>query len=44
MFSPFETESEYEDVDIKDEAIDIDGSRMRDGKGRRMIKVCEDED
>ena len=44
MFSPFETESDYEDVDIKDEAIDIDGSRMRDGKGRRMVKVCEDED
>lgn len=39
-----ETESDYEDVDIKGEAFDLDGSRMRDGKGRGLVKVCEDED
>ncbi|KAF9879190.1 wlm domain containing protein [Colletotrichum karsti] len=40
------TESEYEDdpVDIKaEDAVDIDGKRILDGKGRGMIKVCEDE-
>ena len=39
-----ETESEYEDVDVKGEAFDLDGSRMRDGRGRGLVKVCEDED
>lgn len=39
-----ETESDYEDVDVKREAYDLDGSRMRDGKGRGLVKVCEDED
>lgn len=39
-----ETESDYEDVDVKGEAFDMDGSRMRDGKGRGLVKVCEDED
>ncbi|TDZ27198.1 DNA-dependent metalloprotease WSS1-like protein [Colletotrichum spinosum] len=40
------TESEYEDdpVDVKaEDAIDLDGKRLVDGKGRGMIKVCEDE-
>ncbi|KAK1729331.1 WLM domain-containing protein [Colletotrichum acutatum] len=39
-------ESEYEDdpADIKNEdAVDIDGKVIKDGKGRGMIKVCEDE-
>ncbi|GKT41970.1 DNA-dependent metalloprotease WSS1 [Colletotrichum spaethianum] len=39
-------ESEYEDdpVDVKNEdAVDIDGKPIIDGKGRGMIKVCEDE-
>ncbi|TID03899.1 DNA-dependent metalloprotease WSS1-like protein [Colletotrichum higginsianum] len=39
-------ESEYEDdpADVKNEdAIDIDGKPITDGKGRGMIKVCEDE-
>lgn len=39
-------ESDYEDdpVDIKTEdAVDLDGKKLLDGKGRGMIKVCEDE-
>ncbi|OHE96970.1 WLM domain-containing protein [Colletotrichum orchidophilum] len=39
-------ESEYEDdpADVKNEdAVDIDGRPIKDGKGRGMIKVCEDE-
>ena len=40
------SESEYDDyadeVDSKD-AVDVDGSRLVDDKGRGMIKVCEDE-
>ena len=44
MLSGSETESDYEDAEVKGEAFDIDGSRMRDGKGRGMVKVCEDED
>ena len=39
-----ESESEYEDTEVKGEAFNLDGSRMRDGKGRGLIKVCEDED
>ncbi|KAI9171602.1 DNA-dependent metalloprotease WSS1 [Paramyrothecium foliicola] len=31
-----------EDADSKD-ALDVDGSRLLDSKGRGMIKVCEDE-
>lgn len=44
ILSGSETESDYEDAEVTAEAFDIDGSRMRDGKGRGMIKVCEDED
>ncbi len=44
MLSGSETESDYEDVGVKGEAFDLDGSRMRDGKGRGLVKVCEDED
>jgi hypothetical protein len=38
------SESEFEDgdIDFKD-ALDLDGSRLIDGKGRGMIKICEDE-
>ncbi|KAK0392507.1 hypothetical protein NLU13_2002 [Sarocladium strictum] len=38
------SESEYEDgdPDTKD-ALDLDGTRLVDGHGRGMIKVCEDE-
>jgi DNA-dependent metalloprotease WSS1 len=40
-----ETESDYEDEDIKmEEAVDIDGSKLQDRKGNGMIRVCEGED
>lgn len=42
--SESETESDYEDVKIKPEAVDLDGSRLLDREGRGMVKVCEDED
>jgi len=38
------TEDDYEEVEDGDKAFDLDGSRMRDGAGRRMVRVCEDED
>ena len=41
-----ETESEYEDDPSEagePAAVDINGSQLLDGKGRTMIKVCEDE-
>lgn len=40
-------DSDYEDdsTDVKTEdAVDLDGKKLLDGKGRNMIKVCEDED
>lgn len=42
--SDSETESDSGDLTAQNEAVDLDGSRMRDGKGRGMIKVCEGED
>lgn len=39
-----ETESEYEEVNVKEEAVDLDGSKMLDGDGRALVRVCEDED
>ncbi|TGO41848.1 hypothetical protein BHYA_0015g00110 [Botrytis hyacinthi] len=43
-----EAESDVEDeIYIKpepDDALDLDGSRLVDRKGRGMVKVCEDED
>lgn len=44
LFGDSETESDGSVGDDGSEAFDIDGSRMRDGKGRGMIKVCEGED
>lgn len=41
------SESEYEDDDEgvkKEEARDLDGSKLLDSKGHGMVKVCEDED
>lgn len=38
------SESEYEDVAEEAAAVDVDGSTMRDSKGRGMVRVCEDED
>ncbi|KAI4125679.1 MAG: hypothetical protein LQ347_005281 [Umbilicaria vellea] len=42
--SESETESDYEVVKIKTEAVDLDGSRLLDREGRGMVKVCEEED
>ncbi|KAL8740141.1 MAG: hypothetical protein Q9190_007122, partial [Brigantiaea leucoxantha] len=38
------TETDSEDVEPKKEALDLDGSRLVDGNGNGMVKVCEDED
>ena len=43
LFSDSETESDEDSADGP-EALNPDGSRLRDGKGRGMVKVCEDED
>ncbi|KAI9715797.1 MAG: hypothetical protein M1828_000702 [Chrysothrix sp. TS-e1954] len=37
-------DSDTEPVDIKQEAVDSDGSRLLDAKGRGMVKICGDED
>ncbi len=42
--SDSETESDYEEVDVKAEAVDLDGSKMRDGKGHGLVNVCGDAD
>lgn len=39
-----ETEDEYEAVEGGEEALNNNGSRILDGKGNSMIRVCEDED
>lgn len=41
--SESETEDEY-DIDERDAAVDIDGTRLRDDKGRPLVKICEEED
>lgn len=43
LFSDSETESDGDNGDDA-EAFNPDGSRLTDGKGRRMVKVCEDAD
>ena len=43
LFSNSETESDEDNADGV-EAFNLDGSRLRDGKGRGMVKVCEDAD
>ncbi len=43
LFSDSETESDGDNGDGA-EAFNPDGSRLRDGKGRGMVKVCEDAD
>jgi hypothetical protein len=40
--SDSETEDEY--VDQADAALDVDGSKLLDDKGRALVKICEDED
>ncbi|KAM3563580.1 hypothetical protein ARSEF4850_002250 [Beauveria asiatica] len=44
-----ESGSEYEvyveeEEEGKDDAVDLDGKKMKDGDGGAMVKVCEDED
>ncbi|KAL8850758.1 MAG: hypothetical protein Q9221_004326 [Calogaya cf. arnoldii] len=36
--------SEFEDARPEKDALDLNGSKLLDGKGRGMVKVCEDED
>ena len=43
FFSDSETESDEDDRDSA-EAFNPDGTQLRDGKGRGMVKVCEDAD
>ncbi|KAM0564108.1 hypothetical protein ACHAPJ_000317 [Fusarium lateritium] len=40
------SDSEFEDEPGEDskDAVDVDGKRLVDGKGRGMVRVCEDED
>jgi len=43
--SDSETESDYEDEDIKGEAaLDLDGQQMLDSHGHGLVKVCGDDD
>ncbi|KAI4203401.1 MAG: hypothetical protein LQ350_001922 [Teloschistes chrysophthalmus] len=43
-WSETESEDDLEDVKSEEGAMDVDGSRLLDSKGRGMVKVCEDED
>ncbi|KAI4138960.1 MAG: hypothetical protein L6R39_006529 [Caloplaca ligustica] len=38
------SESDPGGVEPENEALDLDGSKLLDSKGRGMVKVCEDED
>ncbi|KAF2658105.1 WLM domain-containing protein [Lophiostoma macrostomum CBS 122681] len=42
--SESETEDDYEDAGADEAAIDVDGKKIVDDKGRALIKICEDED
>ncbi|KAI4137689.1 MAG: hypothetical protein LQ341_005031, partial [Variospora aurantia] len=39
-----ESDSESEDSKSEKEALDLNGSKLLDSKGRGLVKVCEDED
>lgn len=39
-----ESGSDYEELAEGDDAVDLDGSKMKDNDGRALVKVCEDED
>lgn len=43
--SETQSESDYEDegLDTGNDAVDVNGTKLLDGKGHRMVKVCEDE-
>ena len=42
--SDSETDDDYEAADEGKEAVNLDGSRMLDGKGNGLVRICEDED
>lgn len=42
--SDSDTDDEYDITDQADAALDVDGSKMIDDKGRALIKICEEED
>ena len=43
--STSDTESDYGDLNFKaEDALDLNGSKLLDGKGHGMIKICEEED
>ncbi|XPS68698.1 hypothetical protein M3J09_000984 [Ascochyta lentis] len=42
--SDSETEDEYETIDQDDAALDVDGTKLVDDKGRALVKICKDED
>ncbi|KAL8780071.1 MAG: hypothetical protein Q9213_006630 [Squamulea squamosa] len=44
VVSDSDSGSDLEDVKPEKEALDLNGSKLLDGKGRGMVKVCEDED
>ncbi|KAI4281665.1 MAG: hypothetical protein L6R35_005597 [Caloplaca aegaea] len=39
-----ESDSESEDSKSEKEALDLNGSKLLDSKGRGLVKICEDED
>ena len=39
-----DSETEDEHVDQANAALDVDGSKLLDDKGRALVKICEDED
>ncbi|KAI9846891.1 MAG: hypothetical protein M1837_003503 [Sclerophora amabilis] len=44
LFGSSETESDYEDGDLKEDALDLRGNRLVDEHGHDMVKVCGGED
>lgn len=42
--SSSEADDDYDAADEGKEAVDVDGSRMLDGKGNGLVRICEDED
>lgn len=42
--SDSDTDYEYEDISRDEAAIDVDGKKLLDHKGRGLVKICEGED
>lgn len=42
--SASETEDEFEEGDQVGAAVDVDGTKMLDEKGRALVKICDEED